>query len=1024
MSLAEQVVAFPLVGGVDESTPSRLCARLLTMSNCRQMKSGSLEKRYGTNCVGAYNARLGGGTPPTAELLAAYGTELVRIGSGHVDTCRAVGSTDSIYKGRASEALVYRQTLTSGESYIGDCEVGYGNGLTVYVCRSNIGALLAGDASILYFVIDSDGAVVVPRTVLDSATSTNIGTPHVTIIGTSAVFTWGTTAGIVGRTLDLATLTLGAQTTLIASTYTHATAALASTLAIIYDDGAGIKMGTWTTALAVSVAASTISADTGVTTLAVEAATGGGGAIYYGYAYDNAGTLTVKAGSRNRTTLAATLAIATIFTSGTAGYIRALGIAVPNTGSTVWYSWNRYTGLYVTAQVDWVSMTTLGVLGTVRFTDSMTLLSKPAYIDGLIYALAANVHSTHGTMFLVHLQDGTTPATSLGMRIVAVIAPRQVSSAVEAAVFNTGTVASIVPTLTGRYAVGCVVGGAIPDSSVACLLDVRIGSTKPSAVEVGGLLVCSGGVVTAYDGGSVAELGMPWEPDFAGISASAVTGGSVAAGTYYYLVTYEWRFANGAVVRSIPSYPEAFDGTAAIGSQGLVSVTTAGGNLTGRVVVPYLNLTNKQAFTGKVNAISLVLYRTTLGGSTFYRASAVQLAAGSFNVVGSTAGVSIDDALSDADLRTRPVLYTGGGYLPSEIPPSSGHVAVIQNRVWLSSTDDDTIWVSHEIVDGEAPAFSGTVTIAPFEGGRVVGVAGLDEKKIIFKAGSLYYLTGDGPSATGSNGSFSNPIRIPSDVGCTDVRSIVSTPIGVMFQSQNGLALLSRNLEVSLVGKAVEDTLGANAIVAASLVPDQDLVRFAVASPSTSTTLEYDMFHGGAWGANTYRSPGGAGTETIVAATYCRGSWFYASSAGLIFQEVKTQWLDTKSGSTSLYVTQSARLRYLSLGDLQGFARCWYVSVLGTKRASHDLTVKLYVDDQASTVQTTLFTAAAINAWSRYQAQVHVAQQECEAISVEVFDATPSDATLGTGQGFALLGVSAEVGLDKPLRRVPAAQTG
>lgn len=581
-----------------------------------------------------------------------------------------------------------------------------------------------------------------------------------------------------------------------------------------------------------------------------------------------------------------------------------------------------------------------------------------------------------------------------------------------------GSLSNVAPISTGVYAIAAVVSGAIADSIVASLFDVRIGATKPVAVEAGGLLVLSGGVPSAYDGATVCELGMAWEPDIARKGTpTAIAGGSLTASSVYrYLLVYEWRFANGAVVRSIPSYPYAFD---ADDLSTLITITTTGVNKTGSFDIPVLNLTNKQAFDSYANAVQVIVYRTLAGGSTFYRLTSVQVP--KLNL-----GRPIDttwaftDTLADTTLQTRPLLYTDGGALPSELPPSAAHVAVMGNRVWLSGTDDDTIWISHELVEGEAPTFSGSLTIAPFEGGRVVGCAAMDEKRIILKAGSLYYVIGDGPGIDGLNGSFSKPVRVQSLVGCTDARSIVSTPAGVYFLSQNGLALIGRDLSVTLVGKAVADTVSSNGVVAATVIADQELVRFVV--EGTMRTVEASLLFGGEWGTNVYVDPASGGSPTIVSSAYCRGSWFFLTSEGFVFQEVKTDWRDV-NGASSRYVPSRIRLQYVSLSGIQGYQRVWWVSADGEKKSNHDLTMNLYVDAEASTSQTWTWSATDINAWGRYQAQVHVVHQECEAISVELVDATPTGASVGTGQGFTLFGVSMEIGRDRGLRRVPAAQS-
>ncbi len=1003
MPLAEQVVAFPLVGGVDEDAHPRLCSRLLTMENCRQIQAGSIEKRYGTTCVGLYNARFGGGTPPACELLAAYRNELVRVGTGQVDSCVVIGSTDCVFKGRASEALVYRTQVTSGDTFTADADVAYGNGYTIYVCRSNAGAYGTGTASVVYFVLDANGTMVVPRTAVATAAATTLGECHVFVIGTTAIITWRS-PDLKGRTLDLTTFALGSPVTFaVASGGEFAACALSDRLAVIWEDldpgNAGIYIGTWTAALVVQTAATLVSTDQDVHAFAIAGRTAG--TLYYGCSINPGLALALRAGTVNPATLATVVAPYTVDTLAVADLIYHLGITLTTAGTSAWYTWERvdYPGPLWIAY--WTSVTNAGVVGSIRYSRQVSYRSRAFLAGGLLYAIVVNVHSTHGTMFLVHLYDNPTPTTTLGMRIVATIAPRQVPSPLSLASYFQGW-SDVATVSSGRYAIGAVVTGSSAGSYVASLLDVRIGSTSPVAVEAGGLLVMSGGAPSAYDGRRVAELGMPWEPDSEIMTATAIAGSGLEEGVYQYSVVYEWRLDDGSVVRSLPS--------------GLVSVTTTAANKKVTVSVTCLNVTNKQFFTDVVDTVSVVIYRTTVGGATFYRAG--QLAINDMSL----ATVNVNDELTDVALATYPLLYSQGTTpaLPSEIPPSAAHVAVAGTRVWLSGTDDDSIWLSNELVAGEAPTFSSALTIAPFEGGRVVGVAELDEKRVILKSGSLFYVVGDGPGIDGLNGSFSKPVRIPSVVGCSDARSIVTTPEGVLFLSQNGLARVNRDLTVTYVGKAVVDSVGAAGIAAATLVPDQDVVRCVVAG--TARTVEYDSFHDGAWGTNTYADPAG-GSPTIVGAAYCRGAWFYINSAGRLFKERKTDWLDESAGSTT-YVVQRVRLRYVSLGDVQGFARVWYASLDGERKSAHDLTIKLYVDNDVSTTQTAAYLAAAIDAWPRYQPQVHVVQQECEGLSIEVYDATPTaPSTLTDGRGFLMFGVSAELGLEKPLRRVPAAQS-
>ena len=68
-------------------------------------------------------------------------------------------------------------------------------------------------------------------------------------------------------------------------------------------------------------------------------------------------------------------------------------------------------------------------------------------------------------------------------------------------------------------------------------------------------------------------------------------------------------------------------------------------------------------------------------------------------------------------------------------------------------------------------------------------------------------LRGTGPQDWDPFNDLQPPQRIQSDVGCTNWRAIVGTPVGVWFESDGGLYVLTRKMEVQPSGKFVEDVL-------------------------------------------------------------------------------------------------------------------------------------------------------------------------------------------------------------------------
>lgn len=114
----------------------------------------------------------------------------------------------------------------------------------------------------------------------------------------------------------------------------------------------------------------------------------------------------------------------------------------------------------------------------------------------------------------------------------------------------------------------------------------------------------------------------------------------------------------------------------------------------------------------------------------------------------------------------------------------------------------------------------------------------MDEKLILFEDNRIFSLTGQGPTPTGDQNDFSEPSLVTSDAGCIDPRSIVLIPIGILFQSNKGIYLLSRSLETKYIGAPVE-AFNNQTITSAKLLQDQNQVRLL---SSDGTTLVYDYF--------------------------------------------------------------------------------------------------------------------------------------------------------------------------------------
>ena len=210
--------------------------------------------------------------------------------------------------------------------------------------------------------------------------------------------------------------------------------------------------------------------------------------------------------------------------------------------------------------------------------------------------------------------------------------------------------------------------------------------------------------------------------------------------------------------------------------------------------------------------MQLVIYRTQANQSALYRVSSLT-DPGLNSVNGSD--YYFTDSLSDAELAKRPKLYTqpllaNGGILTTvenQPAPPTGLIVLHRNRIFLiPSTDALTLWFSKNIAPATPVAFSDTFTqsIDP-RGGPVTALATIDDKLLLFKGDRIFFMVGQGPDDLGQNNDLINgAILITTDCGCIEPRSVVGTPVGIMFQSRKGIYLIDRSLAVQYIGASVE----------------------------------------------------------------------------------------------------------------------------------------------------------------------------------------------------------------------------
>lgn len=491
--------------------------------------------------------------------------------------------------------------------------------------------------------------------------------------------------------------------------------------------------------------------------------------------------------------------------------------------------------------------------------------------------------------------------------------------------------------------------------------------------------------------------------------------GNQSAQQYFYVATYEWTDNQGNAFRSAPSIPQ--------------TVTTSAGHSSASIYIPTLRLTYKTA-----NAVKIVLYRWSTAQQSYYQVTS--LTAPYLNSLTADT-VQIIDTVTDASILGNNLLYTTGGVVENIGPPACSSSFIFDNRLWLiPSENPDNLLFSKQVIPVTPVEFSDLFSqfVSPTTSSQ--GPSGptrcgfpMDDKAIIFKNASILYFNGAGPDNTGANNQYSQPILITATVGCSNPKSIVFQPQGLMFEfaseAGNGIWLLGRDLSTRYIGAAVEAFTQNATVQSAVNIPGTNQVRFTL---SSGVTLMYDYYYQ-QWGT-FYGVP-------AVSSTLFQGLHTYINSSGQVFQETPGTYVDGSSPVLMSFTTS-----WLNMAGVQGYQRAYYFFLLANYLSPHKLSMQIGYDynpypSQAYVITPDNFAGtygddATYGSGSPYggaspieQWRNSFSQQRCQAFQItltEIFD--PSHNT-APGAGFTLSGINVVFGVKKAWPRLPAyRQTG
>lgn len=496
-------------------------------------------------------------------------------------------------------------------------------------------------------------------------------------------------------------------------------------------------------------------------------------------------------------------------------------------------------------------------------------------------------------------------------------------------------------------------------------------------------LVLNGSIVSQYDGAQVTELGFTVDPDQVQANGST-TLGVLGTGKFVYYVVFEWTDANGNLHQSAPSQPLTVNFTS--GTTNLVNLQWGS-----------LNLSQKK------NVVTRI-YRTIANGTNAYLIATIQNSGSFFDTFQ-------DNNAPDSVIQGNPPLYTlGDSVLPNIAPPPALTMWTANNRISVVDSEDPTSKIEYCKTASEGSGISFSTGFLEYVvdsfGGAIRGGSRMDEKQVVLKENAIGYFIGDGADDSG-NGSTLTPIQfIPADTGCTNGKSVISYPGGILFRSPKGIYQLNRGLQLSYFGTDVE-AYNSQDIRSAQLIYDKNQIRFLTSSGSN---LLYDYIMG-QW--SIFSSPAG------LSACSFQGLYVYVTADGRILKENTTTFLDAGVGYAPLI-----DLQWIKATSVQSMQRCRAIELIGDyaiKNNGHGIQVSVawdYVPTFSIPVPY-LFTDQDQN--GLYEYRQHLARQKGAAFKLriqeiitgasgEFIDFTDLDLEITPKVGMNKLGGSKSVG--------------
>lgn len=685
--------------------------------------------------------------------------------------------------------------------------------------------------------------------------------------------------------------------------------------------------------------------------------------------------------------------------------------AVAQNGSVEIFRQIENTYSFSATRTDYVDRGSITQAGSVTapsvITRNMGLGGKAFLVNSLVYVLGATQSDFQDTYFLLDGQGNPVARLAYsnggGYELNGILAKFDVDENIARSAYLIKD--SLVP--VNKNVNPDAPGGIFTGTGVN-LVRFDLNKRNLSTAEIGKNLHIAGGLLWAYDGTTLTEQGFNNFPEDAQVTDLGSATGSMAAQQYFYQVTYEWTDEQGNVHRSAPSVP--------------LSYNPAGADSSVQIDIPTLRLTYKPD-------VRIVIYRWSAAQQAFYQITSITSPLLNDPTVDS---VQYVDTVADADILGNPLIYTTGGVVENTPGPATSSISLYQSRlVLISSENKNVVLYSKQVLQSTPVEMSDlfTVFVSPTIGAQ--GSTGdtevlypMDEKLLFFKQNAIYFLIGAGPDATGANNDFVDPTFITSAVGSSNQDSMITIPQGVLFQSDKGIWLLSRELSTIHLGAPVEDFALNNTVTSAQIIPTTTQARMTLTG---GTAVMYDYFFD-RW--STFDQ------IPAISSTLFEAKHTYITENGEVRQERAGYYKDGPSSPVKL----KFETPWYNLAGLQGFQRASMFYLLGTFKSAHRLRVLISYDYEDSPTQQIIMEPSQANKFfgdnpfygqgqvhgdqgSLEQYRVFLNRQKMQAFKVSIEELPDTTGGQQAGEGLTLSGLNLVVALKKGYTPIKATRS-